>query len=323
MDFAWTRLIRELDWVLDRVLDRVKGGVIFLTVIGFALPCSALEIEPRRWSHLPVGADFLGGGYAYTEADIYIDPALLLEDVKMEVDSWVGKYIHTFELLGRTARVDVTQAYQEGHWKGLLDGAPASTSRYGMADSFVRVGMNVYGAPPLAAKSYRDYRASKTVETIVGVALAIRLPTGDYHKDKLINLGQNRYVLRPQIGLMHTRGKWSAELTGEVAIYSDNDEFYNGNRLEQEPLYITHAHLVYTFRPGLSAVASVGYDYGGETRINGIDKDDRKQNTGWALRMNYPLSPTMGLGIGYVSTSTKERTGLDSESLMASLSYLF
>ena len=37
------------------------------------------ELEPRRWSHLPVGANFATAGYVYTDADIFFDPALQIE----------------------------------------------------------------------------------------------------------------------------------------------------------------------------------------------------------------------------------------------------
>jgi hypothetical protein len=79
-------------------------------------------------------------------------------------------------------------------------------------------------------------------------------------------------------------------VTGEAAFYTDNDEFFNGNKLEQDPLYIIHGHLIYTFRPGLWVSASAGYDYGGENTINGVKKDDNKQDVGWALSLAYPLS---------------------------------
>jgi hypothetical protein len=54
--------------------------------------------------------------------------------------------------------------------------------------------MNLYGAPPLSGKDYAAYRAKMDVETIVGAGLAVRLPTGQYMDDKLINLGENRFV---------------------------------------------------------------------------------------------------------------------------------
>jgi len=286
-------------------------------------PCFALEPEPSKWNHLPNNSNITGFGYAYTEADILLDPALLLEDVKLEMDTWVGKYIRTFELFNKSARVDLTQAYQEGEWTGLLNGIPASASRSGLADTFVRFAINLYGAPPLAGKQYVAYRSTVDVETIVGVALSVRLPTGDYMDDKLINLGKNRFAFRPQIGVIHTRGKWTTEVTGEIAFYTDNDEFFNGNTLEQKHLYIVHGHLIYTFRPGFWAGVSAAYDYGGETRINGVDKDDRRQNTAWAVNLAYPINKTSGIKLTYITTSTQESTGLDSDTIAASLSLLW
>jgi len=84
------------------------------------------------------------------------------------------------------------------------------------------------------------------VETIVGVGLAVRLPTGQYMDDKLINLGENRFVFRPQVGVLHTRNHWTVEGTAEVAFHTDNDDFFNGKKLEQKPLYILYGNLSYT-----------------------------------------------------------------------------
>jgi len=267
--------------------------------------------------------NFVGVAYGYTEADIFIDPALQLEDVKMKRHTWAAKYIRTFDLFSKSARIDLTQAYQEGRWSGLQKGVPASVTREGASDSFVRFAVNLFGAPPMQGKEYVAYRTRQKTETIVGVGLTIRLPTGQYKDDKLINLGKNRFAFRPQLGVLHTQGKWTAELTTEVAFYTDNDEFFDGNKLEQDPLYIVDGHLIYSFRPGFWAGASLAYDWGGETSINGVDKDDRQQNVGWAVSMAYPLSRTVGLKFTYIGTRTQESTGFDSESVLASLAYMW
>jgi len=153
------------------------------------LPCFALEFEPRRWAHLPMGTNFAGVGYAYTETEIFVDPAILLEDVQMKLHTVAGKYIRTFELFDKSARIDLTQAYLDGEWTGLLDGVPATASRSGWADTFARVAVNLYSAPPLSGKEFAAYRSETNVETIVGMALVVRMPTGEYMEVKLINLG--------------------------------------------------------------------------------------------------------------------------------------
>ncbi len=305
------------------IRTRTSMHLSALLYFGLTGACLALEPEPSKWNHLPNNTNITGFGYAYTEADILLDPTLLLEDVKLELDTWVGKYIRTFELFNKSARVDLTQAYQEGQWTGLLNGVPASASRSGLSDTFVRLAINLYGAPPLSGKKFVAYRAATDTETIVGVALSVRLPTGNYMDDKLINLGKNRFAFRPQIGVIHTRGKWTTEVTGEVAFYTDNNDFYNGNTLEQDPLFITHAHLIYTFRPGFWAGVSAAYDYGGETSINGVEKKDRRQDTAWAMNVAYPITVRSGIRLTYINTRTLESTGLDSDTLAVSLSLLW
>lgn len=267
--------------------------------------------------------NFVGFAFAHTDADISFDPTLLLDNVELTIDTWSFRYIRTFELLEKSSRIDITQGYQKGKWKGLLNGVSASTSRSGLSDTFVRVAMNLYGAPPLRGKAFGAYRSKLKSETIVGTSLTVRLPTGDYQKDKLLNLGQNRLTFRPQLGVMHSWGKWTAELTGEVAFFTKNDAFFNGNTLEKKPLYIAHGHLIHTFKPGQWLSFSIGYDYGGENRLNGVDKDDTQQDIGWKLSYAHPINRSLGLKATYLNTRTQESTGLDTDTLAVSLTYVW
>ncbi len=280
----------------------------------------AQELEPRRWAHLPVDTNFLGVAYAYTEGDIVFDPVLRIEDARMKLDTWALKYIRTFELFERSARVDVNLGYQEGRWSGLLDGAPASVSRSGPTDSVVRFAVNLRGAPPLKGREYAAYRASTEVETIVGAALAVHLPTGEYLEDKFINIGSNRYTIRPQLGIVHARGNWLMETTASVWLYTDNDSFFDGSRLEQDPLYALQGHLSYTFPSRVWADAGVGYGFGSRSTINGVANNDRRENLVVALNLGYALSRRLGVRLGYIGIRTQEPLGTDSDTILGTLS---
>ncbi len=203
----------------------------------------------------------------------------------------------------------------------LVDGVPASTSRSGWSDTMARFAINLYGAPPLSDKEYAAYRSKAGVETIVGLGLVMRFPTGDYKDDKLINLGTNRFTFRPQIGVTHTRGKWAAELTADAAFFTDNDEFFNGNTLEKDPLFIIRTNFIHTFRPGFWASAGFGYDYGGENSVNGIDSENTMQEFGWAFALAYPINRRAGISVKYIGTRTQESTGLDTDTLTAGVSF--
>lgn len=295
-------------------------SILTCTALLCSFPSYADEIEPRRWAHLPINTSFIGVGYAYTDADIGFDPVLKLENVEMKLDTWAVKYIRTFSLLDKMARIDIQQAYQEGRWSGLLDGAPRSTSRSGWSDTLLRFAINLYGAPPLEVQEFLRYRAVADVETIIGAGLSVQLPTGHYMEDKLINLGTNRYTFRPQLGVIHMRGKWSMESTGYIAFYSENDDFFNGMRLEQKPLYTINGHLIYNLRPGVWAGASVGYDYGGRSTVDGDSKDDRKQNLFWALSVGFPINRHLAVKTAYIGARTQESTGSDSDTFTVGIS---
>jgi len=278
-------------------------------------PCElfALTPEARKWNHIPMGASFAGVGYNYTESDIFSDPTLSLENVNLKLHTWGGAYIHAFELFDKSARIDIKQAYQKGKWTGLLDGKPASATRSGWSDTFVRFAVNLYGAPPLSGEKFAAYRSKIEDETIVGLGLEVRLPTGHYMEDKLVNIGQNRFAFRPQIGIVHTFGKWTTEVNGEVAFYTKNDEFFDGSTLEQKPMYRATVHAIRSLSPGQWVGVGIGYEFGGEYTLNGVDKEDKKKNIGWALAYRHPITRQIGIKVKYIGIRAKALTGFDSE----------
>jgi hypothetical protein len=304
----------------------MKFRFIYLTataLIWIASPGRAQDLEPQRWSHLPTGIHFAGAGYAYTDGNISFNPVLRIEDAKMYLHTFVGKYIQTFDLRGHSVRLDLTQGYQSGDWKGKVDGAPTRISRNGPTDSIVRLSIPLYGAPPLKGADFAEYRASRSTDTIVGAGLAVKLPTGEYYSDKLINLGSNRFTFRPQLGVTHKRGKLTLELTGKSWIFTDNNNFYNDAELENDPLYTLQVHTTYTFRPGLWASAGFGGAYGGESSVDGDRKDDHKENLAWILSAGYPITRYLGAKIAYIGTRSQMSYGADTDSIVFGLSALW
>lgn len=276
---------------------------------------AAQELEPRRWSHVPIDTNFIGVGYVYTSGDIFFDPVLRIEDATASINTVSATYLRSFDWSGKTARLDVRVPYQKAVWKGILDGSPAKAVREGVDDPRIRLSVNFIGAPALKGKEYQAYRASHTTNTVVGAALAVTLPLGQYKEDKLLNLGQNRFIIRPQIGAVHTRGPWSFELTGSVFFYTDNDEFFNGNKLEQKPLLALQTHIIRSFRRGIWASLSAGAVRAGETTINGEQKKDTKEDFLYALSAGLPVTRTASVKIAYVRGRTGTNLGSDTDNI--------
>jgi hypothetical protein len=299
--------------LLRRAINLV--GLAILFALWMCQRAFAQELEPRRWTHLPTGQNIVAGGYGTTKAEIAFDPALRIENAVAEIDTWSAGYIGTFELLERSARVEVRQGWQSGRWSGLIDGVQTTVEREGWTDTVARFAVNLVGAPPFSGKAFADYRAATEIETIVGAAVVVHLPTGEYMKDRLINLGSNRFTFRSQLGAVHNRHDWSFELTGAAWVFTDNDSLFNGNRLEQEPIYTAQAHVVYTFRPGYWAAAGVGLGVGGQTTINGESKNDRRENLVWSVSAGVPLARQLGVKVGYIDSRRRTAAGSDSQTL--------
>ena len=286
--------------------------------------CDGQELEPRRWSHLPLGTNIGGGGYTFSSGEIAFDPVLRLEDVELDLHAGAFMYVRSFELLGKSARIDFLQGYADAKWSGLLNGVPASAHRIGWTDTNLRFAMQLFGAPPLEGKEFADYRAAVApCETIVGVGLAVRLPTGHYREDKLLNLGTNRFTIRPQLGVVHNHGKWSMELTGSAWIFTENNDFFGGGELENEPLFSLQGHVVYSIRPGLWLAAGAGYGWGAESTLNGVEKRDKKGNLVFGASLGIPINRQWGAKISYIGMRSQESVGIDSDAVVVGFSFVW
>ena len=80
---------------------RVNRSLLFiLLMISIGLPerAGAQDLEPRRWSHLPIGQNVVGVGYGYTEADIFFNPVLKITYGTARINSLGFTAIHAFDL---------------------------------------------------------------------------------------------------------------------------------------------------------------------------------------------------------------------------------
>lgn len=283
----------------------------------------AQDMEPRRWTHLPVDLNVLGVGYIYSTGDLHFDPALRIEDATVEMHTALVTYNRTFALFEQTARVDVQVPLQHGVWDGLVNGEPRSVTRDGFGDPRIRLSIDLAGAPALRGEEFVAYRRSHPVNTIVGAAVAVRLPLGDYDDSKLINLSDHRFVIEPQLGVLHTIGPWSFELTGSAFIYTDNDDFFNGNTYEQDPLLAVQAHVVHTFKGGWWISAGGAYGTGAKSTVNGVENDDERHNLLYGASIGIPLSGSQSLSLGYIRRNALADAGIDSHNFIVGWSIRF
>lgn len=146
-------------------------------------------------------------------------------------------------------------------------------------------------------------------DLVVGASLQVTAPLGQYDDDRAVNIGTNRWTVKPEIGASKSWGPLSLELSAGVTIFEDNEDFLGLTR-EQDPLYAFQSHLVYSFRRSLWAAFDWTYYVGGRTELDGIRNDDSQSSSRVGLTFSVPLSARLSLKI-YGSTGVSARVGGD------------
>lgn len=298
---------------------RILGAVSLLCIAGGVV---AQDVEPRRWTPLPVGTTVVGLGVIRGEGDVAFDPLLKLEETTVETTTTEVSVVHAFDLFGQTARVDVRLPQQHARWEGLLDGAPRTRDVRGLGDPRVRLSVNLVGAPALSGNAFQAYHASQAVNTVVGAALAVTLPLGEYDEDRLLNLGSNRFAVTPQLGAVHSRGHWSYELTGSVSLFTGNSEFLVDQTREQDPLFALQAHVVYAPGPWFASLGAA-YDWGGESTVDGVAKGDYRETLFFGLSAGISIDRQSSVQVAYVGSRAQKDIGSDSDNVGLAYSIRF
>ena len=264
----------------------------------------AQDIEPRTYSNAPVGVNFLIAGYAYTRGGVAFDSALPVTNPEIETSSAVLAYARVLDLWGLSGKLDAIVPYT---WlSGSADYAGQSLERVvnGFADPRIRLSINLYGAPALTLKEFKDYEQ----DLIVGASLQVSVPWGQYDDTRVVNLGTNRWFIKPELGVSKALGRWTLELSTAATVYGDNDDFFGGNRRSQDPIYSTQVHAIYSTHKGLWASLDATYFTGGRTTLNGVLNDDLQQNWRLGGTLAFPIDRLNSVKL-YASSGVSARTG--------------
>ena len=190
-------------------------------------------------------------------------------------------------------RADVAVPFVVGTWEGEVERTEQSTSRTGFGDPMLRFALFVAGAPALTKEEFAGFQP----KTIVGLTLRLRLPLGQYESNKLVNLGSNRWMISPQLGVSHLAGRFRLEAYAGAWLFTDNDEFLGTQTQSQDPLYTFQVHVAYRFRPRLWIAASSRQSLGGAVSVDSGDKLESETNNRVGLTLVLPLSAGHALRI--------------------------
>lgn len=287
-----------------------------LVVLIIGVAAQAQELEPRAYSRSPVGTNFLVLGWGRSSGGVLVDPTLPLTDVRATIDAPTLGYARTFALGRRAASIAVAVPYVGLDATGNVGTEERQASRSGLGDPRVRLALNLIGNPAVSPGEFVQSPPSTTV----GASLTIIPPLGEYDGSKLVNIGSNRWSVKPEIGVSHPLDNAFVEASVGPWLFTDNRDFFGGQTREQAPLWTFQLHAGYDFRPGLWLAADASYFIGGRTRVNGVLKDDTQANSRYGLTFSYPLGRATSLKLAW-STGFTTRIGADFDTYAVAIQY--
>ena len=289
-----------------RAPSRLSLGValgIIASVSG-AANANAQEAEPRSYTNTPIGLNFLIAGYVYAQGKLAFDPNSAIADAKFHSNTEVLAYVRSFDVGGQSAKFDVIVPASSFSAQGIVNGQPREREMSGLGDPRFRVSFNLFGAPALSVKDFASYKQ----DLIVGVSLQVSTPLGQYDDSKLLNLGNNRWSFRPELGISKAWGPWTFEVAPSVTFFSNNTDFVGGNTFAQAPIYAVQGHILYTFQSGVWMALDGIYFAGGRTALNGAKSDNEQANTRAGFTLALPIDTRNSLKLS-ASTGITTRTG--------------
>jgi hypothetical protein len=290
----------------------MKHKLCVVRLVGFAsasliivAPAAVAEdLEPRSYANTPVGINFLLMGYSDLHGNVTANPSVPLQDAKLNIKTVVFAFARSLDVWGRSGKFDIVVPEARLTGSALFDGEPKERNVTGLIDPRFRFSVNLYGAPAMSLAEFPSYQQ----DLIIGTSLAITAPLGQYDASKLVNLGNNRWSFKPELGISKRVGPVTLELSGAGTFYTDNDEYLRDHTLSQNPIYQVQGHLIYAFSNGIWASLDTTYFAGGSTSIDGVGNHDSQENTRYGCTLTLPLNRNHSVKLN-ASNGGHTRTG--------------
>jgi len=234
--------------------------------------------------------------YSWSSGQVTFDPSLPIEDANGRFQAQVLSYFHSFGLFGRSSSVVVSLPYANGNFEATVAGERQRVYRSGLADSRVRFSVNLRGGPAMRAKEFVAWRE----KSLIGASITAVVPTGQYDPVRAVNIGSNRWAVKPEMGFTKRWGRLAGEAYTGVWFFGSNPQFFPGqNHRSQHPMAALESHLAYYFNRRLWVSADVNFWGAGSTEINGVGKGDSQRASRAGISAAIPVKQHHSFKAGY------------------------
>jgi len=288
---------------------------------------------PRSFLLAPKGVSGISAKWLNLSQNLIPAGTALIPNADIKVDVFPTTLFHTFSLGGRIAQAyfmfnpgSATAGTSVGPPIGPIPGNELSAT--GFSDGFVGFKLGLYGAPAL---NIFEFAKSPMQFSVFG---DFRFwYSGSYDAGKLFNLGTNRNII--QIGVPmaiplnqnRARATW-LEVSPAVLFFTANDEPARNplsmgtvDKVSQTPLLSIENHLTHNFTPKLWAGGNLRFQYGGESKADGVSDDNPISVIGGGAVVGYQVLPILNVYADYSGVLISDQAKGQMFRLSATLTY--
>lgn len=216
---------------------------------------------------------------------LYNDGDMVLNNADLQTNIGLLRLGHNFKVAGLQVMPQVLLPYGRLDLGNDLGNQPARTQ-------------SGFGDPIIGATTWLI--ADPESKTWLGIPAYISLPMGKYEAQHgAFNIGENRWKAITQLGFAKgLTDKIYVEAIGELSFYGKNDNFY-GMKMQQDPTQSLMGHLTYKVSDKTSMSMSYYHTFGGESKVDGIDQSDAKNNNRWLATASSWIAPGLNIQLQY------------------------
>lgn len=260
----------------------------------------AQSLEPRLYLPLPVGMNAVVASFAHSTGEVVVDQALPITDFRATMNSGTVALVRTFGVFGRSAQLQAILPFVTATAHAVVAGVDTSRALDGQADPVLRLSVNLHGGPARR----RAEMAGVHFGTILGASLSVTAPLGEYDHTQRLNIGANRWSVKPELGLIQPLAPgWALEVYSGVVLFGHNTGYLDTSTVTQQPLWMVQSHLIRLFGRSVWVALDGTLVHGGATLLDGVEQNTFQRNArfgttvGWAVARRHALKASFSSGI--------------------------
>jgi outer membrane putative beta-barrel porin/alpha-amylase len=281
---------------------RLAAAIVLMTVVVTGA-AAAQDLSPRAYTLTPIASNAVILTYAFTKGDILFDPTIPVTDAHATVHTPVLSYYRSFDLFGRLANATVSVPWASGNFSATVAATDRQAHREGLGDTVLRFAIDFKGG---TARPLREFVKTPPPRTIIGASFRAVAPTGQYTASRAINVGNNRWAFKPEVGISRRVDRLLIDGYGGVWFFTKNGNYLapsddvRGSLRQQSPIASFEGHVSYDIKPRFWLSADVNYWYGGKTTVNGVQSLTSLQaNSRIGVTGSVPISRSQALKCSY------------------------